>query len=134
MLNKRGPKVEHCGKRSVSTAPKTLPLSTGSFHFSNNVKRHRCVRKPFLKPHWFLKNTSSKKEDICLLMLYSNFLIELVKWLLACGFASHLFFLSFAMVSHLQVKTRRKQRRFNGNINTSTKKISEYVKVFVNNF
>ena len=87
-------------ERSVSTAPKTLPLSTRFFHFSNNVKRHHCLRKPFLKPHWFLENISL--EDICLIML-QKFLIEFVKCLLACAFASHRFFLSFTVVSHLQI-------------------------------
>ena len=57
-------------ERSVSRAPKILPLSTALFLF-NNVRRHFCALKPSLKPHRCLKNISSKKEDICLIMLCS---------------------------------------------------------------
>ena len=90
-------------ERLVNRAPNILPLSTAFFHFSNNVKRHCCILKPFLKPHQCLENISSKKEDICLNLLFHKFLIECLKCLLAYSFVSHLFFLSHAMVSHLQI-------------------------------
>ena len=59
----------NASERSARRALNVLPLSTTFFHFSNNVKRHCYVLKPFLKPHWCLENISSKKEDICLNML-----------------------------------------------------------------
>ena len=51
-------KKERTVERTVSRSPNILPLSTAFFHFSKNVKRHCCVLKSFLKPHWCLENIS----------------------------------------------------------------------------
>ena len=59
-------------ERSLSKAPKTLPLSIDLFHFSNKAKRHYWVLNPFLKPYWYCENISSKILDICLNMALSN--------------------------------------------------------------
>ena len=51
-------KKERTVERTVSRSSNILPLSTTFFHFSKNVKRHCCVLKLFLKPHWCLENIS----------------------------------------------------------------------------
>ena len=109
------------------------PQKSAFFHFVKNVKRHCCVLKPFLKQHWCLENISSKKEDICLNMLLLWIFDRVDEMLSGLYFFSHLsaFLLQWGHIC--KFKAWRKQRRFNGSINTSAQKVSKYVNVFFNN-
>ena len=58
--------------RSVSKAPKTLPLSTDLFHVSNITRKQCWVLYPFQKPHCSFEKMLSRKVDICTNLHFSK--------------------------------------------------------------
>ena len=59
-------------ERSVSKAPKTLPLSTDLFHVSNITRKQCWVLHPFRKPHCWFKKMLSKKANIHFSKTFGN--------------------------------------------------------------
>ena len=80
-ISKSRRKQSNAFDRSVNSAPKLLPKSGDSLHFSIIGRRVVKTLNPFLNPHWYRDKLDSKQVSNCLYKSLS-YILEMLERIL----------------------------------------------------